>query len=126
MSPSRVLLLTLADATRDGLAQYSPAMEALRSRVRNLARSADLRERASALQLVAEARNEGYPRLPELHDEAARATGSAEWNSSGTPGAFRDAYLRALHASVAEDGPDLWPTTMSELWEAAVRSTDAR
>jgi hypothetical protein len=109
MYSSRVLLVTLADANRDELMQYIATMTALRSRVRNLARSDDLRERVHALCLVAEARQEGYPHIHELHDDVARAPGSAEWKSSATPTAFRDAYLQALHA-IAEDSPDMWDT----------------
>lgn len=90
------------------------------SRVRNLVRSEDLRDRYHGLRLVLEARQEGYPHIEELHDEAPWAPGSAEWNSSATPTAFRDAYLPALHA-IGKDSPDMWDS-FEHLLEA-VRST---
>jgi hypothetical protein len=113
---SRDLFVTLADADRDELTQYIPTMTALQSRVRNLARSADLRDRYQAVRLVGEARAEAYPHIRELHDEAARASGSAEWTSSATPAAFQEAYLAALHAT-DQDGLD--PSAMRALLEAA-------
>ena len=116
---SRVLFLTLADASREGLPQYLSTMTALQSRVRNLARSADLGDRYRALRLVDEACREGYPRFRELHDEAARAPASAEWKSSATPVAFHEAYLHALHA-IGHDGSDI-SGPLTTLLEAVAR-----
>ncbi len=117
---SRDLFLTLADADRDALTQYIPTMTALQSRVRNLARSADLRDRYQALRLVGEAREATYPHTLELHDEAARAPGSAEWKSSVTPAGFREAYLAALRA-IDQDGLDI--SALEALLEA-IRAAD--